>query len=62
MTTKEAINYLDNLRKAVLTVQGQSGPQAVSGADHDIWRDAVNVLKCEHGGADKIGSEPAKKK
>ena len=48
MTIPQAIQYLDNLRKIVLTVQGPNGPQACSGADHDIWRQAVDVLKCEH--------------
>jgi hypothetical protein len=46
MTVSQAIQCLENLRRAVLTVQGQQGPQAVCGADHDVWREAINVLKC----------------
>ncbi len=57
MTPPEAIKYLDNLRRGVLTVQGPQGPQAVCGADHDIWRDAINVLKCEHPDQPKAANE-----
>ena len=46
MTNNDAIQLLDNLRKAVLTVQGQNGPTALTGADHDNFREAVNVLRC----------------
>lgn len=45
MTTTEAINHLNNLRRAVLTVHGPNGPQPVTGADHDVWREAIDVLK-----------------
>jgi hypothetical protein len=45
MNTTEAITYLDNLRRAVLTVQGPNGPQPVCGADHDIWREAIETLR-----------------
>lgn len=48
MKASEAVTYLDGLRRIVLTVQGPNGPQAASGADHDVWREAINVLRCEH--------------
>ena len=49
MTINEAISMLDNLRRTVLTVQGPNGPSALTGAAHDLYREAINVLRCEFG-------------
>lgn len=48
MTLQQAIQTLDNLRRAVLTVSTQNGIVALSGADHDNLRDAINLLKEAH--------------
>jgi hypothetical protein len=48
MTTQQAITLLDNLRKSVASVRTQNGDIALTGADHDNLREAINVLRCEH--------------
>jgi hypothetical protein len=48
MKPTDAIQLLDNLRRSVLTVHGPSGPQPITGADHDALRQAIDTLRCEH--------------
>lgn len=60
MTIQDAIQNLDNLRRAVLTVAGQNGPTALTGAEHDVLRQAVDVLRIEHPAQPAPAPEPKK--
>ena len=51
LTPEQAFQMVENLRQSVVTVSTKAGIQPLNGADHDLLREAVAVLRAHLSGS-----------
>ena len=47
MNPDQALQLIETFRQSVLTVQTERGPTALTGADHDNFRQAMEIVKAQ---------------